>query len=465
MRFNIKIAQCVLVFSFVFALSSVVMRGAKAAEFGDKGEAAKAANALLGIKAKVASGDYVAAMTLADVYATGISYEEENFISIPNGEGAGTHRVYLVKPDPRQLRNLLEGLSAKGDLWSALQLAGFYSRPVKVFWAAGFSGEIILRRDTENDWVTSVFPANPGLAKTLYAKVAAPAAEIIRGNARAVYAGGSAVPTGQQQQYLLQEHGAVADALEQLAGTNANGSGANAQDWHLAYEEYRQLADLIEVDSADSNFLTQYQRFPSVREDALSNGAALLVKGGHGLVANCPVALAQLTAHAKVFPEKMERNLSSTERGQIFGRLQSMIGLIYFNGCAGVPVDRDKAYAWLGHMNKGLVAEDYATKPYFDSHALTPDALVAWANLLDQGTSHHAPDKKAAFEAYWTASVSQNAPPKVLLRVAQMIEGGPQYTDIEVERAKIFYCRAAQRYREPEAINWLKAHPKVNCER
>ncbi|WP_233874763.1 hypothetical protein [Paraburkholderia adhaesiva] len=453
MRFRHSLVRAIAALSCLGALSYSGMAAAHL--FDSKNAAEQYAKKIPELKAKSDAGDYAAAMTLAEIYTAGVGYRKRNFFyfDIESGGGAyaGTHPVFLVKPDPKLLRSFLQQLSSKGDPWASLQLAGFYSRPTKIFWFGG-EGEIILRPGTENDnkWVSRAFPSDPELANTLYAKVAAPAVEIIGGDINAVYVGNNAVPASQQEQFVTQEHGAVADALGQLARNNVTGGSTGSPDWQLAYQEYHQLMSLI----AASSFKGNLRNFSEAREYALLESADLLRQGGHGLTANCPEALKQLTDHAKGFPDELASHIrDGIDRGRIVGRMRSMIGLIYYKGCPGsqgVPADRDKAFTWLNYAQ-------------FD---LTPDALGALAYLLDTGTPHHPPDPKEAFEAYWLALSypSDTLPPgKITLRVAQMIEAGPVYTRIELARAKFFYCRSAQEYREPAAIKWLEAHPGEKC--
>lgn len=426
---------------------------------------AKALQAELPMLEQAATGgDYAAAVTLSRVYLQGVFYQVETIGSrlTPRfslgspGLGPSYRPVVLIEPQPAALQRVLGALAAQGDPWAQYQLARFHARPQADELAPA------LKSPGGPAWPASsmakAFPADPALLMRLLAGAAAPAEAIVRGPATAVFAASAATPVAQQASVLAVQHRAVADALLLLA--EAHERDAATQDLPRALANYQQLAALLSSSNYAGRDDGSIDFAKRVREVALLRAEALRTRGGTGLAPDCPAAVRELIARAEAFPDASTRALGRLERERLYGQLQSTIGMIFYNGCAGVPADRAQAFAWLARDNAGAQVQSTRddTSPMRrgdNKFRLSPPAMLALADLLDRGSPGNPPDPRTAFDTYWVAAPSGAG----FLRIAQMIEVGDPYTSIEKQRATLFYCRAAREFGEPTARDWLVAHP------
>ena len=436
----------------------------------DKASAQALREQLPALEQAAAAGDYQAAQKLAHAFSYGITYQTETIQSrltsqvIPDILKGGRANLFspefrahaVLDPQPVKLKRVLEMLAASGDAWAQFKLAELRDRPMANRLDNPYRTGPPITREFE-----SVFAADPALSLSLYAQAASSATRIIEGQPMAVYTGNTAVHAPEQKTFLQMQHRVVVLALQRLAELRASTPGT--QDWLSASDDYQRLADLI----AAPAFLTtehHLQRFLlSDRETALLKIADMRIMGGHGLAADCPAALGKLRRHAETFPDAATRPLGDLDRVRAYGELQSRIGLIYYRGCTGQAVNRTEAFAWFRRVNAGTIKRTSIDSKASFSAAndldLSPLAIVALAELLDNGAPGMAARPKEAFDAYWVARPDG----AVLLRVAQMIETGLPYTSLEPERATLFYCRAASEFFNPYAQKWLQAHPAVRC--
>lgn len=396
------------------------------------------------LERSAAVGDYTASFELAQLYQNGASYCREPLLYA--GGGGVCDVTYAVKPDDRKLRLLLEKLASKGDLWAIVQLAWLHGHMCE----EGFLCDL-------NDSVRKLdaaFTPNPELALRLYGQAAALAPAIFRGDLFAVYQGNNAVPVSLQEKYLKNQHDAILVATRQLAFYYSR--TPDRADFGIAYYNYDVFRRLVETSPFFKPGYEDSTYAELNREAAILAANSLLASGGKGLVVDCPRALKQLQEHSEAFPDRWSQPLISFTQKEVFGKLQSTIGLLYYQGCTGQPADRDKALFWLDREPP----KTYIPAKY-PGDQLTQPALLAWAELLDHGTTNQAPRPRDAFNAY--SAVSYKTGP-VLVRLAQMLENGlPYVTKAAPNKARDFYCRAAKDFLEPTAEQWLQKHSDIQC--
>ena len=442
--------------SLAFVAVTLTMATAVAGEHSSKESAAREKEHITELERAVAANDYPAALELIRLYEEGVSYCESPWFTLPglNVSGGGRNCTVrsLVRPDRSKQMSLLEKLAALGDRWAMVKLAWLqahmYSEGGTLFPRQGWPAVGVPWDDGQREST---------LARQLYRKAAEPAADILGGNVRAVYADNSVVPVALQERYLESQYITVAIALQQSALFDAGAPGGQDWDWSRAYHEYGLLQAMV---TAESFKKTQGSDFAEARDYAIIESNSLLAQGGHGLPADCPRALQELLEHADAFPDTWSQKITDVELNKAYGHLQSAIGLIYYRGCPGQAVDRDEAYAWFDRAVPRNPASFMPYTPTNNRHDFTEPALLAWAELLDHGTPKHPPRPEEAFDAYW---IVKNPEGPVLVRIAQMIEAGRKYSSVEPARAQLFYCRAAREHAEPTATQWLREHPDVSC--
>ena len=386
-----------------------------------------------------ATHDYLDAQNLIETYQSGIAYIDHHDLA------HGGRRYTIAGPDFPKLLALLAELAERGDSYAALELSHYFDADY-------------LKRDSSTDY--REFPPDPARRRQLLQQAAAPAVDIIEG--RGVYANNRAVQERHRANYEVLEHAAVAKALEQLADANFTGDAASPPDWKRASDEYSRLITLIGSPDVKSD-----DRLNTSKERAVLRLADMQLHGGNGVVQNCDAAFASLEKKVADIDATVReaQYWGSREKTRMIGPLQSLLGLAYLRGCGAIPPNPAKALAAFTNYpaDTDLDKVGYYGCPRVDHcrSELTQEARRALGDLLDRGAPGIAPQPKAAFDVLWTLDLDG----PLAFRLAQMIEEGKKYTNIEPQRALLFYCRAAHEFGYAPAKQWLAAHPAVRCKK
>ena len=408
---------CVVIAFFVLPM-------AHSSTFDDKASAQAELTAIPQMEVQAEAGDYAAAVELLDIYDKGVAYRHRKLSDrllskIPIGGGSPSNRngyelIALSQPQPTKYRQLLELLAAKGDALQMVALAELEST------------------------------TDPAHEQQLLTQAAALAPVIAKGGKNAVYTNNSAVPIAQQNTFLYEQTQAVYMALQRLIKL-VDAQGDTAQTIAL-------LKNLVAlVDSPAWAEESQSLDVKNVREIALQTISSLQAKSSP---AACLHAINDLKIREKDLMNATGQFNRNFEKDKLRYALYDRIAMLYYSGCNGQnPPDRAQAYAWFTRQTERKTNE------------ISKDALLAYAELLDNGAPNITPPKNKAFNAYWYAlSLPEHAQSGfVELRIAQMLEIGEPYSNLGMERAELFYCRARHNFSMPEAINWLQQHPQVRC--